>query len=300
MQRRGAVLAAIVSAACFGTMAIVVRAMYEQGAEPLQVLAWRFGVAAVLMGGYTAMKRPASLMVGRRDLARFVRLSVLGYGAASLCFFFALQYAPASIVAILLYTYPAIVVIGETLFAGAAVTGSRVGSVLLTFLGCVLVVNPFGGGLSVRPLGIALGLGAGLAYASFSMLSHDLMRTRSRSVIMTYLFIFTAAFATIVAIVSGSTLSPATWSSSTWALLGVLVLVPTFFAIVLYLNAVRTLGASQAAILSTFEPVFTLVLAFLILQEALEPIQVVGAALVLAGVVMAEFAASRLKEPAAV
>ena len=87
------------------------------------MLVWRFTSAALLLGAYVSMRRPGSLSVDRRTLFGFVRLSMLGYGAASLCFFFALRHADASVVAILLYTYPALVVVFVTRAPGPAADG---------------------------------------------------------------------------------------------------------------------------------------------------------------------------------
>ena len=82
-------------------------------------------------------------------------------------------------------------------------------------------------------------------------------------------------------------------------MLGAIVVVPTFIAIVLYLEGIRGLGPSQAAVISTLEPLFTIVLAGIVLHERLVLIQWVGAALVLSGVVFAEVAARRIEQPAA-
>lgn len=298
MERRAAVIAALVSAACFGTLAILGRLMYARGAEPLQVLVWRFALAALLLGAFTAVARPGALRVSPRVLGSLAAASVFGYGAASLCFFFALDHADASVVAILLYTYPALVVLFELVVARALPTPGRLAAVALTFLGCVLVVDPFGGSLRVEPLGIVLGLGAGVGYASFSLLSQNVMKQTSRLVLMVYLFAFTALLAGAAALVTGSSVSASAWPTEVWLLLAVLVLVPTFAAVVLYLRAVRILGASQAAILSTFEPVFTVALAVIILGEHLSPAQWAGATAVLAGVLIAEKAGRIAEEPA--
>ena len=97
-----------------------------------------------------------------------------------------------------------------------------------------------------------------------------------------------------------SGLSTAQWSSFTWVLLGVIVLVPTFAAIVLYLEGISGLGPSQAAVVSTLEPIFTIILARLLLSQApLTWLQWLGVALVLVGVVVAELGTRDL-EPAAV
>jgi drug/metabolite transporter (DMT)-like permease len=296
MGRRASIVAAVLSAACFGTLAVLTKLAYEGGAQPLQILVWRFGLATLVLGGYIAARRPASLLVPAGDLAKYAMLSVAGYGAASICFFFALKTVSASVAAILLYTYPAMVAAAEALLGGWRLTVSRLGAVGLAFTGCVLVVDPFGGASRIEWPGVALGLGAAAGYAGFSVMSARLLPGRSRLVLMIYMLAFTGVMAALAAAVSGSRLVPTGWSLSVWAVLAAIVVVPTFAAIVLYLSAIRRLGAAQAALLSTTEPLFTIAFAVVLLGEDLGAVQWIGAALVMGGVVIAERYARRAGE----
>ena len=107
---------------------------------------------------------------------------------------------------------------------------------------------------------------------------------------MAYTFGIAALLPAVGAIVEGGIagLSTEAWTGRTWLLLGAIVLVPTFAAVLLYLEGIRGMGPSQAAVVSTVEPVFTIALAALVLGERLTPLQLVGVALVLSGVVVAE------------
>jgi len=116
-------------------------------------------------------------------------------------------------------------------------------------------------------------------------------------VLMTYTFGIAAIFVAFVTLAAGQSLSPAAWEPSVWVLLGLIVLVPTFGAVLLYLEGIRGLGPSQAAVISTLEPLFTIALAAVVLGERLAPIQWAGAALVLLGVVYAEVSARRAEPP---
>ena len=300
MTRRSAVGAAVISALCFGSLAVLASAAYQRDAEPLQLLVWRFGLATVLLAAFLGIRSPESLKTTRGDLARFAVLSGAGYGAASLCFFFALRYADASVVAILLYTYPAMVVIAERFITRAPLRGSRIAAVAATFAGCVLVIDPLSESGAVSPVGIVLGLGAAAGYASFSMLSQHWLKGRSRGGLMVYMFGFTALLALAAALLTGSTVSATAWTSEVWLLLAAIVVFPTFLAILLYFAAIRSLGAAQAALISTTEPVFTIALAAVVLGEALSPVQWAGAACVIGGVVVAEWGARRSEVPIAV
>lgn len=288
MSRRAALVAVVVSAACFGTLGVLASLAYRQGMQPMPLLAWRFALVAVLMGAYQAVRDPSPLLGGMADLWRYAALSITGYGAASMCYFFALKHASASIVAVLLYTYPAIVALLSAAFLREPLTPVRLAAITLTALGCAFVVQAFAPGARADIAGVALGIGAGLGYAVFNVLSFRWLPGRSRLVLMTYTFALSALAIGAACVLSGQDLSPARWTLAGWALLLAIVAVPTVAAVLLYLGAIRRLGAAQAAIISTTEPLFTIAFAATILGERLSIGQAVGAALVLAGVVLAE------------
>ncbi len=292
--------AVVVAAACFGTLAVFTPLAYEEGARPLPLLSWRFALASILLFVYLALRRPREALAPLSDVARYGAIAVFGYGAASICFFYALTFADASIVAVLLYTYPAMVAVAESLFSGRSFTLLRMAAVALTFAGCALVLDPFTPGASVRPLGVVLGLGAAAGYSVFNMLSHRWLLGRSRIVLMAYTFGIASVGIGVITLLSGDTLSTAEWNIRVWMLLGAIVLLPTFLAVVLYLRGVRHLGPSQASILSTFEPIFTIALAALVLGERLTLMQWVGVGLVVAGVIAAEREARPVDDLAAI
>jgi len=289
VDRRVSLVAVVVSAACFATLAILTGLAYREGATPLPLLAWRFALVTVLMAVYQIVRDPSALLSGAADIGKYAALSLTGYGAASVCFFFALKFATASVVAVLLYTYPAMVALLSAAFFGERLTRNRVVAITLTFVGCALVVGLFSQEVDATLPGILLGLGAALGYSVFNLLSYRVMGGRPRLVLMTYTFGISAVAIGILSVATGGSLSPAAWSPMLWLLLGLIVLIPTFLAVLLYLNGVRRLGPAQAAIVSTTEPLFTIVMAAIFLGERLEPMQLAGAALVVAGVVAAEW-----------
>jgi drug/metabolite transporter (DMT)-like permease len=169
----------------------------------------------------------------------------------------------------------------------------------VTFLGCALVVGLLGGMQRAQWQGIALGLGAALGYTLFNLLSDRWLPGRSQLVMMTYTFGIASVMAAGIALGAGQSLSAVAWEPRAWWLIAAIVLVPTFAAVVLYLQGIRGLGPAQAAVVSTCEPLFTIAFASVFLPEqTLAPVQLVGAGLVLAGVVWAELSA-RSAEPLA-
>ena len=263
---------------------------YEQGARPLPLLAWRFALAAVVLGIYASVRNPGSLIVGRREIGRYALLSLTGYGAASLCFFFALEHASASVVAVLLYAYPALVAALHAVETRTRPDARVIAGVAVTFAGCVAVVGIFEQRAHVDAAGVLLGLGAAVAYATFTVLSDRLVRGRSRLVVMTYMFGISAIGMATVTLLSGGSLGIGGWQPQMWILLALIIALPTVLAVVLYLEGIKRLGPSRAALASTIEPVFTIVLAAWLLGERLTLLQLGGAVLVVAGIALSHSA----------
>jgi DME family drug/metabolite transporter len=292
VTRRTALVAVITSAACFATLGILTKWAYAHGVEPISLLAVRFGVAAIVMAVAQAVRDPQGLRVSRTDLVRFLGLSLSGYGAASLCYAFAVRQIGPSVTTVLLYTYPAMVSIIGWALLKEPFPPRRLAAVALTFAGCALVADVFTKGSSVTASGIALGLGAALGYAVFSILSFRTLQRTPRLTLMAYTFAFSSIGLAVVAGAVGTLGSVARWDVTAWGLLALIVAVPTFAAVMLYLGGIRRMGPAQAAVVSTLELPFTVVFAALAFPlERLSPLQLLGAGVVLAGVVLAEWGA---------
>ena len=302
MTRRSSLLAVIISAACFATLGPLQTWAFAKGAESLSLLAVRFAIASVVLAAAQAVRDPAALRVTRTDLLRFLGLSVTGYGAGSLCYSFALREVGVSVTTVLLYTYPAMVSIIGWLFLKERFPPRRVAAVAMTFAGCALVAGVVSSGVQLSARGVALGLGAGLGYAIFNVLSFRTLGRTPRLVLMAYTFGISAIGMAAIAAFTGSGAALARWQPQAWMALVAIVAVPTFAAVMLYLGGMRGMGAPQAAVVSTMELPFAVMLAAalsmyeplrltvgLTTTEALTPVQMVGAAVVLAGVVLAEW-----------
>ena len=292
MTRRSARVAVVASAACFATIGILTKWAFAHGADPLSLLAVRFVLAAVVMGTAQALRDPASLRVTRGDLLRFGFLSLTGYGAASLCYSFAVREIGASVTTVLLYTYPALVSIIGWVFLREPFPPRRLAAVAMTFVGCAFVAEVFTAGSPVTTRGLVLGLGAGLGYAVFNVLSHRLLHRTPRLTLMAYMFGFSALGMTVIAAVTGRFRSVAAWDGQAWIALALIVAIPTFAGVMLYFSGMKGMGAAQAAVVSTLElPLTVLLAAALFADERLGPLQLAGAAVVLAGVMLAEWGA---------
>ena len=270
--------------------------------SPLPLLTWRFALAAVILGTLAVRRNPAALKAPKGDLLKYLALSWLGFGMGSLTFFFALKYADAAVVAGLLYAYPAFVTVAAHFIFKEDVPASRWLAIAIVFIGCVLVLNVLGGEAQVSATGALLGVGAALSYAAFNLMSQRWLPGRSSMTMMSYVFGFAAVGFAGLTLASGGTealFEMRQWPASAWALMAAIIVIPTIASTLLYLRGIRQLGASQAGVLSTFEPLFTVLLAWAVLGEQLVAVQIVGILFIVGGVA-ASTVISREVEPSPV
>ena len=268
------------SASAFGAMAIFARFAYAAGADVYGLLAVRFLLAAIAMG-FVMRVRGISLPPWRRVLA-LAAMGGIGYVSQSYCFFTALNYAQASLVALLLYLYPLFVTILAAVFLKEHLTTSTVIALVLCSVGAGLTV----GGGEGSSLGIALGVAAAVIYSIYIVVGARV--TAGVNAIATTTVICTAAalvYVTLGLLRAGAGVPPQfPVSAGGWLALVAIALVSTVLAILTFFAGLQRLGASKASMLSTLEPVVTVVLAALLLGEHIGPTQAVGGGLILAGV----------------
>ena len=266
---------ALTSAASFGVMPVLTKVVYDDGAEPVGVLAVRFAIAAVVLQVLARTRR--EVRPTGRTLALLTGLGGIGYVGQALCYFFALERISAGLTSLLLYVYPALVVV-----LGAVVLRDRprplaVGCVVVATLGTALTIGPVAGG---QVSGVLLGLAAALVYAVYILVSS---RVTGVGPFATAAWVLTAS-AVVMGVLALATGPRLPSSAIAWlalvgvALIGTVVAVTTFFA------ALALLGPSDTAVVSTVEPVVSIAVAGLVLGERLGPLQLAGGVVVLLAV----------------
>ncbi|MBY4895831.1 DMT family transporter [Cupriavidus sp. AU9028] len=274
------VLLIAISATAFGAMAIFARFAYASGADVYGLLPVRFVVAALALVAIMWLRRVP--LPGWRRVLALAAMGGIGYAGQSWCFFLALNHAQASLVALLLYLYPVFVTVLAALFLKERLTGPTVTALVLCSLGAGLTV----GGGQGSPLGIALGLGAALIYSVYIVVGarvtagvHPLATTTVVSIAAALVWL------AIAAIRASAGVPPALPADAAgWAAVLAIALVSTVVAILTFFAGLQRLGAARASMLSTLEPLVTVLLAAALLGEHIGGLQAVGGALILAGV----------------
>ncbi|MDS0804785.1 DMT family transporter [Burkholderia cenocepacia] len=210
---QGALYVAL-SAAAFGAMAIFGRYAYAAGVDVLGLLIVRFAIGGAVLAAIARQRRVA--WPRGRSLAPLVTMGALGYVGQSFCYFSALQHAQASLVALLLYLYPAFVTLLAAWWLGERLTRAKAVALVLCVAGSALMV----GGGHGEPLGIALALADRQMIAFFAGLAR--LGAARTSMLSTLEPVVTVALA---ALLFGEALSPLQWAGGVAILAAVLALV---------------------------------------------------------------------------
>jgi len=278
MDRLFGVLLILVSAASFGAMPVFARFAYEAGSDPITVLFLRFSIASVFML-IVMVLRGIAFPKGRTFIA-LVLMGGVGYVCQTLSYFTALTLASAGLVAILLYLYPALVVIFTVLFLKDPITKIKTLALILALAGTMLTIGLDGGG---QTLGIILAITAAIIYSVYIIVGSKVIRKAdafsSSAVIMVSAGVVSCG---LVAVHGGSW--PATMAG--WISIVAIALISTVLGIVTFLEGLRRIGPANASMLSTLEPVVTVSLAAIVLGEAITFSRIVGGMMVLSAVTL--------------
>jgi len=257
-------------------MPVLTKVAYDDGASVAGVLSVRFTLAALVLLGL-ARWRGEALPRGTQAVQLFL-LGAVGYVVESACYFAALTRISAGLTALLLYAYPALVVLLTAVLARRAPDRVPLVCVFAASAGTALTIGPVAGG---QWTGVLLGLAAAVSYATYIVVSSHAVAG-------------VGPFATSAVVMGGaglvydgyalSTRAPLPSSAGAWwAVLGV-ALLGTVVAVTAFFWALELLGPADTAVISTFEPVVSVVAGAAFLGESLTPLQLGGGALVLAAV----------------
>lgn len=308
MERRRLVGIALggIAGAAYATGPLFAKGVYGAGLDWLGLLAWRFFFAVIVSWTWLLIQPRARASLRTLDTKTAARLLFTGafFVVNASVYYASIQRIPISLVALLLYAYPTLVAL-LSLRLGYPLRGRLAWSSLVFIsLGSVLTIGGIEG--RVDPLGIFLALLSPAIYSLYIVLAAWMagerpgatadMRTEGRgaeiappvagAVMMTGTWLTTLA----MAIVGREPLTPNLVPLAAWpGLIGIGIFAAAIAIQAFYASAAR-IGAAQASLMSTVEPLVTIGLGVAFLGEALSLEQVAGGALVLTGVAMAQLA----------
>ncbi len=266
----------LASAVGFGAMAIFAKEAYAGGADVPTLLAVRFTLAAGVLWALLLRGSRRARPTARRALPALA-LGVL-YAVEASAWFVALDRIDAALAELLLYGYPALVVVGAALLGRERITRVRVQALGLSTAGIALVLAA--GDLStLDALGIAAAVTSACLYAVYVLASDRVVAGRDPLEVSALI----ATGAALCFLAYGTTTGTLDLglSAEAWVATLALTVLSTVVPILAFLAGMQRVGVGTATIISTAEPIVTVGLAMAVLGERLAPVQLAGGALVL-------------------
>ena len=272
----------LTSMAIFGTVGIFVRFIPMDSAAIAfcrGVLGCVFLLALMALTG-----RKLSLPDIRKN---FLVLAISGaaIGINWILLFESYRYTTVAIATICYYLAPAFVTLASPL-VGEKLTAKKLGCIGVALVGMVFVSGVFQGSQQGSLMGVLLGVGAAVFYASVILLNKKLSPIGAYDKTLCQLGTAALVIAPYLLLSGGIRFGDMT--ALGWVMLAIVGVVHTGIAYALYFGAIRDVNAQTAAILSYLDPVLSILLSALILWERLHVFSVIGAVLILGSALYSE------------
>jgi len=284
-----AAIITVIGAILFSTKAVIIKLAYQHPIDSLSLLALRMLFSLPFFIGILVFQKKdkQQTAIERNDWWKMAAIGMLGFYCASYLDFIGLQYISASLERMVLYIYPTLVLIISAIAFKKKITKIQYIALFLSYIGVAII---FSGKISTvgnsNPLlGAFFVFFAALTYAMFLVGSGQMLPRIGTRRFTSYSMI-AAGIAVLLTntIVNGFDLLKYPMEIYGLALFMAIfaTVIPTF----MIAEGIRIIGANNSSIIGAIGPVSTIVLAYLFLGERLYPIQFLGTAFVIAGVLI--------------
>ncbi len=271
---------ALIASVMLASNSIFAKYAYAAGIDPNTFTMLRLSVAALVLWG-------VFLLFGRQFI-RIPRAVVGGCAlmatantAAQLSYYWGLTRLPAGVATLLLYMYPAVVILLLRL-RGEPLTRRRLLRLVIALTGVALLVDPTSG--SAQVIGVFLVAIAVVTYALYLVLGQIVIHNVDPRSVALYVISIMAVMATGVRLVVGGSAPPTTWAGW-WPVLGIALLGTVVTRLTMF-TSIKFIGSTQMALIGVVEPLMTVLLARVFLGEVMAPIQWLGGLLIVASLLL--------------
>lgn len=283
----------ILSGIFWGSMGIFVRQFNQYGLASMEISGIRsFGAGVILTIALFVWNRKL-LKIKLKDLWIFLGSGILSVLCFNFCYFKTITMTSMAVAAVLEYTSPIVVMLLSAVIFKEKLTVSKLAALVICFFGCVMVSGVIGSGGTLTPQGLLTGLGAGFAYALYTIFSRfGLERGYHPLTIVAYTFI-TSGLGIIPLCNADHVVSTLTSDGKLFLLAAAFALVSTVLPYFLYTNALEHVEGGRAAIMAATEPVAATLFGIFLFHEKLTFNSAVGMLCVLTALVIVNTATTK-------
>jgi drug/metabolite transporter (DMT)-like permease len=268
------------------------------GGVPWQRLSQlRVTLAFLILFVVVLLVRRSGLRLRRSEVGRIAVYGILGIAATQSLYFLGIQRLAVGVALLIEFTAPIMVALWFRFVMREPVRDRVFLALLLALVGLAMVAQVWAG-FSLDTIGVVASIGAAAALALYYVLGEKLVVDRDPVSLTMWGFAFATAFWAVVQPwwsfpwdtlgITAEVFGAGGPDVPGWALIAWMVVLGTVVPFALVLQSLRHLRATQASVVGMTEPLIASLIAFVLLGEVLTPVQVLGGAVVLTGVLLAE------------
>ncbi|MFL5564990.1 MAG: DMT family transporter [Gemmatimonadaceae bacterium] len=282
-----ATLLIVVSALSFGSISVLTVLTTSAGVPLLTAMAWRYVIAAVLIGA--VVKTGTRYSISRRRVVQLLLIGGCGQALITYLSLYALEYIPVGPLAFLFYTYPAWVAILAAIRRTETLTPARIIALIIALTGVAIMVGAPTERLN--PIGVALALASALLYSAY-LPALEYVQAGVPALFATFLVLVGAAVAFVAAaLFVGHLFVPS--GGPVWTNMFLLAFVSTAIAFTSLIKGLSVLGPVRTSIIATVEPFFTAILGVIVLHNVFSMATLVGGILIAVAILVIEWSSAR-------
>ncbi len=280
-KKRLGIVLAVSSAVVFGIMPLMTKLLYQMGGNPVSIPFYRNFFISILLGFVVVAKRQPLKLSGKTYLLLFVA-SFFGLYITTMFLYLSYYSIPSGMATTIHFSYPILVSVGSIFLVRRRNQLLKYLALLISAIGMALL---FEISAAVDWHGIVLSLISAITYAIYILLiEHSSLRTANPLVVAFYLNIFTTLTFGVHGMISGQI--SISYAPQTWLMMvGFALLIGIGGSFFIQL-AIGYIGGQSAAIISTFEPITSIVIGILLLNEALTTKMTIGMTLIIVAALM--------------
>lgn len=275
----------MLAATLWGMSGMLAKYMMIQAIPPIILAEMRVTVATGILLIGLAVKNRSLLRIRRQNILYMIVLGVVGTAGATYTYYYAISKTNVATAILLQYMGPAFIMLFAVLFQNEPFSFGKLFSLCLAFGGCFLMVGGYDLAIfETSKAGVLGGLAAAVCFAFYSLYVEHGLKSYPIWTILFYGFGTASLFWWCLQ--PPWKILTAGYPLQTWLFFIFLGVFSTLVPFALYFRGIHRIRATRASITGMLEPVVGGVAAYLFLGETLFPLQLLGAVLVLAGILL--------------
>ena len=278
-------LSVCLAAGLWATSGSVAKSLFTAGVTPFQLVQLRTTIASTVLVAWMVLLQAEHFRIRLRDIPYFVFLGS-ALAATQFTYLYAISKIQVAAAILLQYQAPVLIAAYVVLIARQRLSASTVLAVLGAASGCYLLVGAYSLNiLSLNRAGIIAGISSGAAFAVYTVTSEYGMRTYNSWTVL--------SFALVVASVLWNLFHPPFeafvydyGSATRWLAIVFIAVFGTILPFGLYNRGIAMIRSTRASVTATLEPLIAGVISYHFLGETMEPLQLLGAGVVIVSVVL--------------